>query len=358
MPMPISSDLSQSLGRLASMPRTRLFSGTTPLEPMPNLTRHCGGAQLLVKRDDCTGLAFGGNKVRQLEFYLGEARAQDADTILITSAVQSNFVRMAAAGARKLGMTCHIQQEERVTTSDPSYRASGNVLIDKLLGATLHSYPEGEDESGADRQLEVIAATLRAEGRSPYIIPLGPSHPPLGALGYVVAAQELLTQIEERELSVDEILVGSGSAATHAGLLVGLRALGSTLSVTGVCVRRDAALQRSRVINSCEGVARLLEVDSPVTPDDVQVTDDFLAPGYGIPNQATLGAIILAARTEGLLVDPVYTGKVMAAVIQRARTADARSTFIFVHTGGTPALFAYQQAMAQALAAAESTSNG
>ncbi len=355
--MPISSDLSQQLGRIASIPRTRLCSGTTPLEPMPNLTRHCGGAQLLVKRDDCTGLAFGGNKVRQLEFYLGEAQARDADTILITSAVQSNYVRMAAAGARKLGMTCHIQQEERVTTRDPSYRASGNVLIDKLLGATLHSYPRGEDESGADRQLEVIAETLRAEGRRPYIIPLGPSHPPLGALGYVVAAQELLAQIEEREISVDEIVVGSGSAATHAGLLFGLRAVGSTISVTGVCVRRDAALQQSRVTNSCEGIGKLLGVDSPVTPDDVQVTDDFLAPGYGVPSQTTLRAIILAARTEGLLVDPVYTGKVMAAVIDRASTADEHSTFIFMHTGGTPALFAYQDAMAEALAAAESMWN-
>ena len=143
--MSISADLPKELGRIASVPRSQLFSGTTALEPMPNLTSHCAGAQLLVKRDDCTGLAFGGNKVRQLEFYLGAASAQNADTILITGAVQSNYARLAAAGARKLGMTCHIQQEERVSTHDPSYRDSGNVLIDKLLGATLHSFPHGED---------------------------------------------------------------------------------------------------------------------------------------------------------------------------------------------------------------------
>ena len=347
--MSIIANLHKQLGRIGSIPRTQLFSGTTALETMPNLTGHCGGAQLLVKRDDCTGLAFGGNKARQLEFYLGAASAQKADTVVITSAVQSNFARMAAAGARKLGMTCHIQQEERVSTSDPSYRNSGNVLIDKLLGATLHSYPDGEDESGADHQLEVIAAELRAAGRRPYIIPLGPGHPPLGALGYVVAATELLTQIEERELLIDEIFVGSGSGATHAGLLFGLRALGSGIPVTGVCVRRSAALQQVRIKDTCERLATLLDVNSKVADDDINLIDDFLAPGYGVPSDATLSAIVLGARTEGLLVDPVYTGKVLAAVIREARNADKRSTFVFVHTGGSPALFGYQQAMDRAL---------
>ena len=350
----ISADFPKELGRFASIPRRQLFSGRTALESMPNLTSHCGGAQLLVKRDDCTGLAFGGNKVRQLEFYLGAASAQNADTVLITGAVQSNFARLAAAGARKLGMTCHIQQEERVTTNDPCYRDSGNVFINKLLGATLHSYPHGEDESGADHQLEVISAELQAAGRRPYIIPLGPGHPPFGSLGYVVAAKELLNQIEENELFVDEIFVGSGSGATHAGLLFGLRALGSDIPVTGVCVRRNAALQQVRIQETCKGIATLLEVDSNVTGEDVNLIDDFLAPGYGIPGNATLSAIVLGAQKEGLLVDPVYTGKVLAAVVHQARMADKRSTFIFVHTGGSPALFAYQEAIEQALTVAVS----
>ena len=348
--MSINENPHEHFGRIGSIPRTQLCSGVTALEAMPNLSAHCGGAQLFVKRDDCTGLAFGGNKARQLEFYLGEARAQNADTIVITSAVQSNFARMAAAGARKLGMSCHIQQEERVSTDDPSYRNSGNVLIDRLLGATLHSYPDGEDESGADQQLEVIAAELRAAGQRPYIIPLGPGHPPLGALGYVVAAMELQTQIEERKLSIDEIFVGSGSGATQAGLLFGLRALGSGIPVTGVCVRRSAALQQVRIKDTCERLATLLNVSSTVSDNDINLIDDFLAPGYGIPGDATLSAIVLGARTEALMVDPVYTGKVLAAVIREARNADKRSTFVFVHTGGTPALFAYQQAMDRALA--------
>jgi len=337
------------LGRIASIPRSQLFSGRTSLESMPNLTKHCDGARLFVKRDDCTGLAFGGNKVRQLEYYLGAATAQNADTILITSAVQSNFVRVAAAAARKLEMTCHIQLEERVAASNPRYRDSGNLLLDKLLGATLHTYPQGEDESGADRQLEQIAADLRDAGSRPYRIPLAPGHPPLGALGYVVAAQELLSQIMESGLSVNEIFVASGSGATHAGLLFGFRALGSAIQVTGVCVRRDAARQRVRIRETCDGIATLLAIESKVTDEDIILTDAFLAPGYGKPDQATLRAIILGAQTEGLMLDPVYSGKAMAAVIHQAKLADDNSTFVFLHTGGTPAIFAYQEIIEEAL---------
>jgi D-cysteine desulfhydrase family pyridoxal phosphate-dependent enzyme len=343
-------DFPAAFGRIAAIPRQQLLPGRTALEPMPNLGKHCGNARLLVKRDDCTGLAFGGNKVRQIEFYLGAASAQDADTLLITGSVQSNFVRTAAAGARKMGMTCHIQLEERVATSEPHYHDSGNVLIDKLLGATLYSYPDGEDESGADRQLAEIAADLRNAGRRPYVIPLAPGHPPLGALGYVLAAQELLHQITEGDLQVNEIIVGSGSGATHGGLLFGLRALGSAIEVTGVCVRRDAALQRIRVRDTCDGIAALLDVASKVSDDDIRLTDAFLAPGYGKLNPATSRAIVLGAQTEGLMLDPVYSGKAMAGTIQRAKSAADKSTLIFLHTGGTPAIFAYQDAIEESLA--------
>ena len=171
------------LGVLTQIPRTNLVNGITPIEPMPNLSRTCGGGALFVKRDDAMGFAFGGNKVRQLEFYLGEALNQGADTILITGAVQSNFVRLAAAASNKLGLNCHVQLEERVKKNDEHYRSSGNVFLDKLLGATLHHFPEGEDEAGADRQLEVIAEALKGQGKTPYIIHLAPGHPALGALG-------------------------------------------------------------------------------------------------------------------------------------------------------------------------------
>jgi D-cysteine desulfhydrase family pyridoxal phosphate-dependent enzyme len=344
-----NSDFPAELGNMASVPRVELVTCRTALESLPRLTEYCGGAQLFVKRDDCTGLAFGGNKARQLEFYLGEARARNADTILITGAVQSNFVRAAAAGARKLGMDCHIQQEERVTTSDTYYHSSGNVFLNKLLGATLHPYPHGEDEAGADRQIEELSQDLKKAGKKPYIIHLAPGHPPLGALGYVVAAKEILNQIEERQLVVDEIFVASGSGATHGGLLFGLRALGSSILITGVCVRRQAELQAARIRDTCNRVASLLDIESPVAADDIKLIDAFLAPGYGLPGKATLDAIVLGARTDGLMLDPVYTGKAFAAIVDRAKSAPKEKSYLFVHTGGSPAIFAYQDTIGEAL---------
>jgi D-cysteine desulfhydrase/L-cysteate sulfo-lyase len=337
-------------GRLADMPRVKLFSGPTPLQTMPHLARVCGEqAELYVKRDDCTELAFGGNKVRQLEFYFGEAVARAADTVLITGAVQSNFVRLAAAAAARLGMACHIQLEERVPKNDPVYRTSGNVLLNQMLGATLHHYPDGEDEAGADRQLGVIADGLKAAGSRPYIIPLAPGHAPLGALGYVVAAHELVEQLAREELEIDEIVVASGSGATHAGLLFGLRALGCDIPVTGICVRRDADKQRPRITARCQEIADLLEADNSVIAEDIVLRDDFLAPGYGKSGEVAMRAILLGARTEGLMLDPTYTGKTMAGFIDRAETATEQTRLLFFHTGGSPAIFAYQNDLNDAM---------
>ena len=270
--------MSQDLGSLDDLPRVALGHGPTPLEAMPNLARRFGGLEFHVKRDDCTGMAFGGNKVRQLEFYLGEARAEGADVVLITGVVQSNFARLAAAAARKLAMDCHVQLEERVPRSDPLYRGSGNVLLDRVLGATIQYYPEGEDEAGADARLDEIAAGLAAAGRRPYVIRLAPGHKPLGALGYVVAARETMRQLREQNLAVDEIVVPSGSGNTHAGLLFGLRALGSRVPVTGICVRRPAAAQRTRIRARCEAVARLLGLAPQVADADIILHDEDLAP--------------------------------------------------------------------------------
>ncbi|MEM7209896.1 MAG: D-cysteine desulfhydrase family protein [Pseudomonadota bacterium] len=345
-----------AFGILSRLPRTELFSGPTPLEPMPNLARACDAGNLLVKRDDCTHLAFGGNKVRQLEFYFGEALAQNADTVLITGAVQSNFVRLAAAAAAKLVMQCHVQLEERVDKTDPMYHLSGNVLLDKLFGAKMYSYDEGEDEFGADRKLREIADALEQEhGRKTYIIPLAPNHKPLGALGYMVAAQELLEQIESANIRVDEVVLGSGSGSTHGGMLFGLRALGSSITVRGICVRRDASVQKPRIEKRCQEIADLLEMKNPVTNDDVITEDDFYKPGYGKLNAATNEAILLAARKEGLVLDPTYTGKVMAGFIHRAREADKGKTLVFLHSGGTPSLFAYQDSIIAAANHADET---
>jgi D-cysteine desulfhydrase/L-cysteate sulfo-lyase len=334
------------LGRLNELPRAKLGHTPTPLDPMPRLAQRLGIRHAWVKRDDCTGLAFGGNKVRQLEFYLGQAQAEDADTILITGAVQSNFVRLAAAAASQLGMECHIQLEERVPKSDPVYRNSGNVLLDKILGATLYSYPDGEDEEGADRRLHEIASGLKEKGRHPYVIPLGPGHKPLGALGYVVAAAELLAQLEDQKVKVDEIFVPSGSGATHAGLLTGLRALDCSIPVAGVCVRRNATAQTERISGQCLEIAKLIDIPPVVIEDDVRLTDDFLAPGYGQLGAAAVEAITLSARTEGLILDPVYSAKTMAGFIHGARSSGPQQSLLFVHTGGTPAVFAYASELA------------
>ena len=341
--------MTQGLGRLDDFPRAELCRLPTAIEPLRNLSRRIGGSGIWVKRDDQCGPALGGNKARQLEFYLGEARAQAADTILITGAVQSNFVRLAAASARMLGMECHIQLEERVPRSDAAYRNSGNVLLDRILGATIHSYPQGEDEAGADRRLREIASELEDQGRRPYIIPLAPGHKPLGALGYVAAAREVLQQLAEQKISIDEIIVPSGSGNTHAGLLVGLRALGCRVRVTGVCVRRGASEQEERIMARCDEIAELLGIGSPAGRSDMHLMDEVLGPGYGRLNEATLEAIEITARSEGLLVDPVYSGKAMAGCIRRAREARAGRSLLFLHTGGVPAIFAYAEDLSAAL---------
>ena len=311
--------MTNGLGKFNKFPRAELAIVPTPMEAMPNLSNFLDGPNLFVKRDDLTGLAMGGNKARQIEFYFGEAIAQKADVILITGAIQSNFIRSAAAATAKLGMDCHVQLEERVPNVDQTYRASGNVLLDKLFGATIYSYPDGEDEAGADRNINEIADGLKKQGKTPYIIPLSPGHAPLGAMGYIVAAQEILEQLKQSGQQIDEIVVASGSTSTHAGLLYGLRALGSRLRIAGICVRRNKEQQAPRVLARCTELSKLLGTSEYVKADDIILNDVPLAPGYGQLNPLTIEAIKLAASTEGLLLDPVYTGKVMAGMIDRVR---------------------------------------
>jgi D-cysteine desulfhydrase family pyridoxal phosphate-dependent enzyme len=345
-----------SLSALDKFPRVRLGHAPTPLDPAPALGGELG-IELHIKRDDCTGLAFGGNKVRQLEFYVGAAVAEGADTLLITGAVQSNFVRLAAAAARTQGMEIHIQLEERVPDVDESYRASGNVLLDKLLGAHLTSFPVGEDESAADAALEARASELAKSGRRPFVIHLSVDHPPLGALGYVVAAREFSEQAVARGLAFDHVVLASGSALTHGGFLVGLRALGNDAPVTGICVRRGADLQHPRVFKRCQEIAALIERDGCVTKSDVVVNDSVLAPGYGQMNPATMSAMAMAARLEALMLDPVYTAKTMAGLIALVEdgTIPSGSRVLFVHTGGLPALFGYERSLSKHLEALQGT---
>ena len=346
-----SEIVTQNLGSFSEKPTAELAHKPTPIEYLKNLSARIGNVDLYVKRDDCTGLAFGGNKVRQLEFYLGEAVARSADTVLITGAVQSNFVRLASAAACKLGMECHIQLEDRVPDVDDTYRNSGNVLLDRLLGAHIYYYDEGEDEAGADRRIREIGQKLEDEGRTPYVIPLAPGHAPLGALGYVDCAREIIEQANAADLEFDEVVVASGSGHTHAGMLFGLQALGSGAKVTGICVRRDATRQLDRIRSRCTEIAGLLDIESPVKDTDINLLDDFLAPGYGQLNSPTVEAMQLAARLEALILDPTYTGKAMAGFLHlaRQRSADAGGTMLFVHTGGQPAIFGSEAKLTEVL---------
>lgn len=327
-------------------PRLRLAHAPTPLEHMPNLSAALGGPALYVKRDDCTGLATGGNKARQLEYYMGQAHAADADTIVITGAVQSNFVRQAAAAARKYGMDCHVQLENRVPHNDATYMGSGNVLLDHLLGATIHHFAEGEDEAAADANLDVIAAELTTQGKRPYVIHLGLDHPPWGGLGYVDAGREITAQARAMNIAFDAVVVASGSGLTHAGLLAGLRSADSDVPVFGICVRRDVAQQRPRVERRLAEILALADLPADlVGADDIHVDDSWLGPGYGRLTEEVRAAIDAAARREALILDPVYTGKTMAAMIAMIDRGDfsAASNILFVHTGGTAAVFGYQQ---------------
>ncbi len=333
------------LERLEAFPRCRLAHVPTPLEAMERLSKHLDGVSLFVKRDDCTGLGFGGNKVRQLEFYFGQALKEEADTVLITGAVQSNFVRATAAAARRMGMECHIQLEERVPEVDALHRSSGNVLLNRILGATLHSYPVGEDEAGADAKLNEIGEQLRGRGSHPYIIPLGPEHDPLGALGYIDAAAELMTQLDQQSLRMDHLVVTSGSGSTHAGLLFGLRTLGSQIAITGVCPRRDARSQQRRIVGHVQKLTTMLDIDPGIKPEDICLTDVSLAPGYGRLNDAAVKALQLTAQCEGLFLDPVYTAKAMAGLFHLVKQHEISGNVLFWHTGGQPALFGYGDAL-------------
>ena len=337
-----TQELASALDRF---PRVAVAQTPTVIEPLANLGRQLGIA-LSIKRDDCTGFGFGGNKVRQLEYYFGAARAENADTVLITGAIQSNHARTTAAIARRLGMDCHIQLEERVPEVSDLYRSNGNVLLDRLLGATLHSFPEGENEAGADHAVNMIADELRSRGRRCYVIPNGLDHPPLGALGYVAAAAEVAAQFEGAT-PVDEILVASGSGFTHSGLLFGLRALGLMIPVTGICVRRPAKAQSERLARRFGDLERLTGLSVTLAASDIRVDDRVLAPGYGRLNEATVGAIRRTAEAEGQFLDPVYTGRAMAGLIQRAEAGQlAGERVLFWHTGGQPALFGYADQLA------------
>ena len=325
-------------------PRAAIVRSRTPLHALPSISALLG-ARISIKRDDLAGAPFGGNKSRQLEYYVGDALSQEADTVLITGAVQSNFVRIAAAAAASFGMQAVVQLEERVPNMGTTYRTSGNVLLLRILGAEITHYPDGENEYGADAALGNRAEVLRQVGRRPYVIPLAAGNPPVGALGYVRAGREIAAQAAD----LDIVVVASGSGLTHAGLLVGLRSAGCGAKVIGSCVRRPARLQEDRVRSVLHGLRGLTDAAHTVPESDIHVSDIALAPGYGRAGKPALDAMRMLAREEGIVLDPVYTAKTFAVIPALLERGDIPkdSSILFIHTGGLAAVFAYQDELCE-----------
>lgn len=325
---------------LARFPRVRLFPAPTPLEKLDNLTRHLGGPEIWLKRDDCTVVATGGNKVRKLEFLVGEALVQGADHLVTQGAVQSNHVRQTAAVAAKFGLKCTALLEHRIETNDRDYLASGNVLLDRLFGATLEYRPGGTDMQAA---IEAKAAELRSAGAKPYVIPGGGSNR-VGALGYVSCAQELLQQADEMGLKIDRVVHATGSAGTQAGLVVGLEGINSGVRVLGIGVRAPKDRQEANVHKLAEATAEYCGVRGGIARSAVEANCDYVGDGYGIPTQGMAEAVGMLATLEGVLLDPVYSGKGMAGLIDLVRKGEIGKgeTVVFIHTGGAVGLYGYQ----------------
>ena len=329
---------------LSEFPSVPLCHQPTPLEFMPRMSESLGGPRLWIKRDDCTGLATGGNKTRKLEFLIADAIEKGADMLVTQGAVQSNHVRQTAAAACKFGLDCHALLERRVPDRADDYETTGNVLFDQMFGTSLEFRP-----AGLDMNAEAMAVTekLAAAGRKPYFIPGGGSNE-IGALGYVSCAYELLDQIKANKLDVGWVVLATGSAGTHAGMLAGLHAAGSTIPVMGISVRQPEDKQIAAVHKLAVLTASQL-TDTPLGVEKVIVDDGYVGAGYGQPTQGTLDAINLIARREGLLFDPVYSGKGLAGMIGLAgqNFFESDKDVIFLHTGGAAALFAYGNQLAE-----------
>jgi len=328
---------------LARFPRRRYTPWRTAIEPLDNLSRALGGPRIWVKRDDTLGLAAGGNKTRKLEFLVADALAAGADTLITVGAVQSNHCRLTLAAAAREGLKCRLVLEERVPGSyDPT--ASGNNFLFRLLGVEeIAVVAAGEDLAAA---MERLGSDLPGRGRRGYIIPGGGSTP-LGALGYVACANEIIDQAFEIGVAFSHLVCASGSAGTHAGLLVGLQGREAQIPLIGVNVRRPRVEQERNVLALADATADLIGLSRPIDADAVTALEDWVGPGYSLPTPQMIEAVRMAARFEGLLLDPVYTGNAMAGLIGLVRQGrfGADDNVLFVHTGGSPALFAYQDVL-------------
>lgn len=337
--MHMLSSLNRLTASLARFRRLGFAHLPTPLEPMKQLTAHLRGPRLWVKREDCTGVGLGGNKLRKLDYVLHEAITSGADTLVSGGVVQSNSQRQVAAAAAKLGLACHLAvYHGRLAPPSDDYEKTGNALLNRLFGATLHDVPWNGDRNGAIRDL---ADRLRAESRRPYVVPYGVSSP-LGAVAYASTVAEIAAQSAAAGIKPAAIVHCTGSGATQAGLVVGAHACLPQTRVVGIDIDAEPERVHADVATFAKGAADLLQ--QPFDPADVEVVGGHAGPAYGVPHAATIDAMKLGARLEALVLDPVYSGKGLAGLIALIDAGRWRKDqdVVFLHTGGAPALFAYR----------------
>ncbi|MDX1517596.1 MAG: 1-aminocyclopropane-1-carboxylate deaminase [Woeseiaceae bacterium] len=324
--------------------RYPLTFGPTPIEPLPRLAEHLGGAiNLYAKREDCnSGLAFGGNKLRKLEYIVPDAIASGADTLVSIGGVQSNHTRQVAAVAAKLGMQCRLVQEAWVPYSDAVYDRVGNILMSRVMGAEVELVDEGFD-IGIRDSWERAIEDVKANGGKPYPIPAGASVHKFGGLGFVGFAEEVRAQEVALGLRFDYIVVCTVTGSTHAGMLVGFAADGRAQNVIGIDASATPAQTRAQVLDIARNTAELVELGRAIDDDDVVLIEDYAYPVYGLPSDETNAAIRLCARLEGMMTDPVYEGKSMQGLIDLVRKDyfPAGSNVLYAHLGGVPAINAY-----------------
>lgn len=334
-----SENIRQLRASLETFPHVYLGHFPTPLEPMDRLSEELKGPRFWVKRDDCTGLSSGGNKTRKLEFLMADALRKNATSIITQGATQSNHARQTAAAAAKMGLGCHILLEDRTGYVSDDYNLNGNVLLDQLHGSTISKRVNGADMAA---EMEAFAAKLIANGEVPYIIPGGGSNS-IGALGYVVCAAELEEQATQNDISIDALVHATGSSGTQAGLVAGLCSLESDIHLLGIGVRAPQEKQEQMVHDLAIVTAELLGKGVSIPRSAVRANCNYVGEGYGLPTDEMIDALKLLARLEGILFDPVYSGKGLAGLIDLARDGyfDGMQNVVFLHTGGNAALFGY-----------------
>lgn len=329
---------------LEKFERYPLTFGPTPIEKLDRLAKHLGGkVEIYAKREDCnSGLAFGGNKLRKLEYIIPDAIASNADTLVTIGGVQSNHTRMVAAVAAKIGMKCLLVQESWVPLEDAVYDRVGNILLSRIMGAEVRLVDKGFD-IGIRRSWEQALDEVKSRGGSPYAIPAGASVHKYGGVGYVGFAEEVRAQEKQLEFGFDYIVVCTVTGSTHAGMLVGFAKDGRQRNVLGIDASATPAQTKAQVLNIARDTAKLVKLGMEIVDDDVVLLEGYAAPGYGLPSEATKQAIRLCARLEGIITDPVYEGKSMQGMIDLVQKGffPEGSRVLYAHLGGAPAINGY-----------------